>query len=52
MPVDCDLSHFHDNGDTPSILFDPNLVYFLVRDGKSFFRFVSLVLKGKKDDIM
>ena len=49
MPDDCDLNHFHDNGDNPSLLFDPNLFYFPVIDGNLFFRFVSLVLKGKND---
>jgi len=41
---------FYDNCDTPSLLFDPNLFHFPVRDGNSFFHVVSLVLKGKEDD--
>jgi hypothetical protein len=49
-PDDCDLNHFYDNGDTPSLLFDSNLFHFPVRDGNSFFRIISLVLKGKEDD--
>jgi len=35
-PDDCDLNHFYDNGDTPSLLFDPNLFHFPVIDGNSF----------------
>ena len=38
-----------DKDETPSLLFYPNL-RFPVRDGNSFFRVVSLVLKGKEDD--
>jgi hypothetical protein len=49
-PDDCDLNHFYDNGDTPSLLFDSNLFHFPVRDGNTFFRIISLVLKGKEDD--
>ena len=49
-PDDCDLNHFYDNVDTPSLHFDPNLFHCPVRDGNSFFHVVSLVLKGKEDD--
>jgi len=45
-----DLNHFYYNGDTPALLFYSDLFHFPVRDGNSFFRVVSLVLKGKEDD--
>jgi len=49
-PDDCDLNHFYDNGNTPSLLFDPNLFHIPIRYGNAFFCVGSLVLKGKEDD--